>query len=125
MSKEILNISIPVSINSSHTQKEIESICAEAIKDSHDEFLPLFERLIDKGDSNLTVMDDCLRIVHIEINNNSGFVQISFDTDYFSPCKDGRFQGEEEATEDFDIINDKIVFEIELPPAWRPDQHDM
>lgn len=126
MNKERLAISIPVKIDNSHDKKEIENICAQAIKDNESDFAPLFERLADKGDARVSVLDESIDIDHIEVDDNlSGCVGISFRTEFFTPCKDMRSIDDEETFQDFDIINGFMEFDIEMPPAWRPDEHDM
>lgn len=127
MSKEILNISIPVSINSSHTRKEIEVICSKAIKENENELYPWLSNIIDNGDWQLTVLDESLQVDGISIDDDKtgGYINLSFKSDYFSPCKDMRSIDDQDAGHEFDIVNGAMEFEIELQPAWRPDEYDM
>ena len=120
MTNGYLNIAIPISINSSHNQKQIEDICSKAIMKYKSEFTPYFERLIDNGDAGMTVFEDGFEVDQVTVHNSSGSADVYYVAEFYASCKDMRSVDKEEAFLKFEIINGEMVFEIEFPSPWQP-----
>jgi len=94
---------------------------ADLIANHAREFYPLFERLINCGDARITVLDDSLTVVDVDVSGLSGCASVTFGSDFYAGCKDMNSIDEHETTLEFEIIDDKMVFDIVLPPAWIPE----
>ena len=107
---ETINIQIEINGNA----PDYSSLISEREREFH----PLFERLIDRGDSRVTVLDDSMLVQAVEINGNQGCASISFDSEFYAGCKDMNSIDEHETTLDFEIEDDMMLFSIPLPDAW-------
>ena len=63
---EILHITIPLIV--ADDNESLQKAVATAIMDNEGQFFPLLERLIDKGDARLTVIDGSLNIENIDVD---------------------------------------------------------
>ena len=123
---EILRIKIPLIVDNVNNKESLQKAVAIAIMENEGQFLPLLERLIDMGDARMTVTDGSLNIepVDVEVSTTGGVASGSFDSDFYAGCKDINSQDGHEVTLDFEIEDGYLVFDIELPPAWRPGEYD-
>lgn len=115
---EYLYIEIPINRCNEKDNDEMKAIIANAIEQNQSKFDPLFRRIIDKGDARMTILDGSLQVTDIDITGASGFAQVSFDSDFYAGCKDISSTDEHDACLDFEINDGKVIFDIELPPAW-------
>lgn len=101
----------------------LKKAAKQSILDYQREFHPLFERLVDAGDGRTEVMDESLYVQDCIIDSDllGGEAFISFDTYFFSPCKDARSLDDHEVSLPFTIKDSSLVFDIELPARWVPD----
>ncbi len=120
---EILHITIPLIVADDNDNESLQKAVATAIMDNEGQFFPLLERLIDKGDARLTVIDGSLNIenIDVDVSLTGGVASGSFDSDFYAGCKDMNSQDDHEVTLEFEIEDGNLVFDIELPPAWRPE----
>jgi len=116
------NLVISINLKKDESHSLVETI-AKNIMSNESEFLPLLERLIDMGDSNNSVMEGSLNIeaCDVQVSNSEGFVSGTFWSHYFAPCKDMRSENDHEVILDFEIDEDSLSFNIELPHPWLPE----
>ena len=120
---EILHITIPLIVADDNDNESLQKAVATAIMDNEGQFFPLLERLIGKGDARLTVIAGSLNIenIDVDVSLTGGVASGSFDSDFYAGCKDMNSQDDHEVTLEFEIEDGNLVFDIELPPAWRPE----
>ena len=97
---------------------EIKAMIANAIENNQIKFEPLFQQIIDRGDSRITILDGSLRVTDIVVTGDSGFAEVNFDSDFYAGCKDINSTDEHNTRLEFRIYKWMMVFNIELPPAW-------
>ena len=121
-----LYISIPITIKDTNDVEAMKKFIAMVIEDNQNSFLPLLERLIDLGDSRVTVIDNSLNVedCDIDLSLADGIACATFDSDFYAGCKDMNSQNDHEVALPFTIENNNIVFDIEIPPAWRPGENE-
>jgi len=121
-----LYIKIPLIVGDDNDHESLQKAIATAIMDNQHQFFPLLERLIDKGDANMTVIEGSLNVEYCDIDTSTteGVASGSFDSDYYASCKDMCSQDDHEVTLPFEIEDGNLIFDIELPAAWRPGEYD-
>ena len=123
-----LYFTIPLLIDDYDDKALLQKAISSAIMGHQNQFLPLLERLIDLGDSNMSVMEGSLNIescdVDINLTTLEGFTSGMFDSFHYASCKDMQSQDEHEVSLPFTIENDALSFDLEIPPAWKPDDYE-
>ena len=124
--EENLCITLPLIVSGINDNALLKSSVASIIIENESQFLPLLERLIDMGDARMTVIEGSLNIkpVDVEVSPTGGVAFGTFESDFFVGCKDMNSQDDHEVSLKFDIEDSNLVFNIQLPPAWRPDEHE-
>lgn len=98
-----------------------QELIEKALISDQGSFEPLFSRLIDMGDSRLTVIDDSLEVGDISLDNEGGIADVTFQYYHYMGCKDMNTEGDYETSLEFEIRDGVMLFDIILPPAWRPE----
>lgn len=121
-----LQFSIPLIVDDMNDYESLQREIAKAIMDNQEKLLPLLERLIDMGDARVTVIERSLNIesCDVEVSSSGGKASGSFDSDFYAGCKDINSQDDHEVTLAFEIEEGSLIFDIVLPPAWRPGEYD-
>lgn len=124
--RENIYITIPLIVDDLSNIESLQKAVASAIMDNEGQFFPLLERLIDMGDARMTVIDGSLNIeqIDVDVSPTGGTASGAFDSDFYAGCKDMNSQDDHEVTLEFEIEDGNLVFDIELPPAWRPGEYD-
>lgn len=118
-----LHVEIPfLQSNFSGTQ-DLERAIADLIVEHQASFQPLFENLIDTGDARISVMNDSLSVNDVSLSGKEGCADIEFCSDFYAGCKDMNSTGEHEYVLEFEITPTHILFDVEIPPAWKPDYY--
>ena len=122
---DVLNVTLKINSYDPEGLDSLTKAVEEVIRENQQDFHPLFERLIDMGDARITVVDDSLYISDCSISSDrlSGVAFCMFDSDFYAGCKDMNSSGEHEVELPFDVDGDTVVFAIDLPPRWVPDDH--
>jgi hypothetical protein len=119
MNNERFKVKIPITKDILENEKKLEKL----ILDNESEFYGYFERLIDCGDCRVQLMGESLVINSTTINTEQGYVvlECTFDDYFYAGCKDINSNDEHEVILEFEIDNNYLVFDIEMPLAWTPD----
>ncbi len=99
--------------------EDIEKQVASAIKQHERDFHPYFERLIDIEDARYTVIDDSLVLDEIYVDGAQGIAHGSFGWEFYAGCRDLNSSDTEDVSLVFGIEDNRVIFDIELPPIWR------
>ena len=121
-----LCITIPLNIANINDPESIQKAIATGIMENQQQFLPLLERLIDMGDARMSVIEGSLNVEHCDVDITSSEYMASgfFDSDFYAGCKDLNSQDDHEVMLPFIIEGGNLIFDIELPPAWRPGEYE-
>ncbi len=121
-----LYVTIPLLIGDCNDREMLQKAIATAIMDNQNQFLPLLERLIDMGDARMTVIEGSLNVEHcdVEIDQATGVASATYDSDFYAGCKDMNSVDDHEVDLEFEIEGGKIIFDIIIPPAWRPGESE-
>lgn len=101
--------------------KDMRSEVRTAILQNEAQFQPLFGRLIDHEDARTTLLDDSMTITDLSLSAGGGHASVEFSSAFYAGCRDVNGVNEHEAELPFEIVGDKLVFTITLPPRWVPD----
>ncbi|MCU7844698.1 MAG: hypothetical protein KZQ93_12740 [Candidatus Thiodiazotropha sp. (ex Monitilora ramsayi)] len=104
-------------------EQSLERVIASLVIENQNSFHPLFERLIDTGDARITVMDRSVVVNDVSVSGNEGGVDIEFGSGFYASCKDMNSTGEHACFLEFQLNSTSIIFDMELPPAWKPDYY--
>ena len=99
-----------------YTEEEL----VQAIIENQDEFHPLFERIIDNGDSRLEIVDDSMVFGEMKFNDNVYTAYFMFGTSHYMGCKDMMGDDDYEVKLEFTIDDNSMYFNMQLPHAWLP-----
>ena len=96
----------------------------EAILANQSKFYPLFARIIDVDDSRVQIVEDSVEIEEFvfDQSGDTGQADVKFMTSYYAGCKDMDSDEWHYATLPFDIVEGKMVFDIDLPIRWRVEE---
>ena len=110
--KIIFEIGLPTLYNNHDIEK--------ALIENQSEFDSYFLRLIDNGDSRQEITDNCLRIGNITNHGNIYMAELLFGYGSYSGCSDMNSEDDYDTTVEFKIVDNTMIFDISLPPAWKP-----
>lgn len=100
-----------------------KKVIEEALIESQSKLQPYFHRLLDNGDSRLEIQCDSLIIEDLNYDNCEGIATVTYGWSYYMGCKDMNDDGEADASFEFQFGDCTLSIDIELPPAWRPDDY--
>lgn len=120
MTNTHLYIELPINLNPSLTDNLKIDAISKAIEDNQGKFSPYLDCFIDGNDIRTNIISGSLEVDSVDLFNNA--VDISFESEFYAGCKDMNSTDKHEATLDFDIANNKLIFNIELPQVWNSDR---
>jgi hypothetical protein len=89
------------------------------IESNQKEFKPLLERLIDRGDPMVVVVNDSLKVTEINMQNtNEGVAHTTFQAKSIASCHGEDSCDKHQTKLPFKIEGENLIFKIKLPPAW-------
>lgn len=93
------------------------------LKDNEHIFHDLFYRLNDMADSRLEVTDGSMEVGDILFNDQTNVytAELVYCTGVHMGCKDQNSEDHHYTLIEFKIFNCAMHFDIELPPAWKPE----
>ena len=121
----MLEATIPLPITDFNDIPSLQKAIADVIMQNQNIFEPLLYRLIDMGDSGMSIIDDSLNIepLDVDVDPDVGVAPGMFDSYFYAGCKDMTSIDEHDVALPFTIENGHLVFDIELPPAWIPEPY--
>ncbi len=115
-----LTVTIPINNRSwSIDEEEIEKLIIE----NQAQFAPLFELSIDVDDARVQLVDESLDVQQVDIDEGgkSGSAQVDFMSSFYAGCKDQNSDDWHSEDLAFEITQDALIFNINLPINWRVD----
>jgi hypothetical protein len=93
------------------------------IVENQSQFWPLFERTIDIDDARIGLVDDSLEVqqVDIEEDRRSGSAEVEFMSSFYAGCRGLNSNDWHTESLPFEITQDALVFELDLPIRWHVD----
>lgn len=101
--------------------EELKDAIKEAIEKYEENFQELFDAMIDSDDSRHNVLIASLEIHEIQMTSaKEGFAFGEFESELYSGCSDMDYRDTHEVSLPFTLDDNKLYFNIEIPPPWRP-----
>jgi len=89
------------------------------IEKNQKQFKPLLERLIDRGDPMIMVVNDSLKVIEVTMKNSlEGLANVEFQAKSIATCHGEDSYDKHQTKLPFKIEEDNLIFKIKLPPAW-------
>ncbi len=108
------------------TKQDGDEVSTEEIKDAiisnESEFMERMAVLCSKSETRASLLEDTIAVEDICLSGNGGVASVVFEYEAYYGCKDADHSGEIQDDWEFDIIENKIVFDLEVPDLFRDDE---
>ncbi|MFG0875405.1 hypothetical protein ACF8QD_17250 [Aeromonas media] len=106
------------------SRTEREQAIARAIEAHKSDFFPLLERLVDVGDSRVTLSrKDPLRVLGVELDETliHGSARLHYESNFAESCRLIDEYDQHQTSVAFRLDGDQLILDLALPIAWNVD----